>query len=101
MEGGEALAAMTLFLSVGAILVLRGPLGKAIAERIAGRHPGERGGEATGRSDDHADLLDQVARDLEDVKHRLGEVEERQDFAERLIARQADAARADAPARER
>lgn len=68
---------VTAFMAIAAIAILRGPLGKAIADRIAGRVS------ATG-PEDHADLL----AELDEVKHRLGEVEERLDFAERLLAKQ-------------
>jgi hypothetical protein len=78
MEAGEALAMMTLFLSVAATIILRGPLGKALADRIAGR--------AVRATDDAlAAELDRTQAELEAVRHRLGEVEERQDFAERLL----------------
>lgn len=79
MGPGEAIAMMTLFVSVAATIVLRGPLGKALADRIAGR---------VGRPPDAALTadLDRTQIELEDVKHRLAEMEERQDFAERLLA---------------
>lgn len=103
MEAGEALVAMTLFLTIGATVVLRGPLGKALAERIAGRRLSDRGADpqAAGLIEQQADLLEQAARDLEDIKHRLGEVEERQDFTERMIAQRSDPGRVGSPARER
>jgi hypothetical protein len=50
--------------------VLRGPIGEALADRLRG-HPGPSPAALT---------------DLEDVKTRLAEVEERLDFAERLLA---------------
>lgn len=55
MAPGEALVAMTLFLTIGGAVVLRGPIGKALA-------------------------------DLEDMKHRVAELEGRQDFTERVLA---------------
>jgi hypothetical protein len=102
MAPGDALVAVTLFVTIGATVVLRGPLGKALADRIAGRRLSERGADAhqTEALERQADLLEQTARDLEDVKHRLGEVEERQDFTERMIARRADAGRASPSERE-
>lgn len=78
MEAGEVLVAMTLFLTIGATIALRGPVGKAIAQ---------------------ADLVEQTARDLEDLKHRLSEVEERQGFTERMMAQRAPG-RLGSPARE-
>ena len=35
--GEELIAAIIVPLTVGAVIILRGPLGKALAERIAGR----------------------------------------------------------------
>lgn len=69
---------VTLFLSIAAIAIMRGPFGRALADRLAGRVPGGSG------SEDQAELL----AELDEVKHRLGEVEERLDFAERLLAKQ-------------
>jgi len=101
MEPGEALVAMTLFLTIGATVVLRGPLGKALADRIAGRRLFDRGADPHQAEllERQVDLLEQTARDLEDVKLRLGEVEERQDFTERMIARRADPGRLGSTAR--
>lgn len=103
MEAADALVAVTLFVSIAATVVLRGPLGKALAERIAGRHLFDRGagpqhGEVLERQ---GELLEQATRDLEDMKHRLAEVEERQDFAERMIAQRGDPGRLGLPGRER
>jgi hypothetical protein len=64
----------TLFLSTGAVLILRGPLGRAFAERIAGRHA----------SDAETQRLRQ---DVDDVRAELAAVQERLDFAERLLSR--------------
>ena len=82
MEIGEALVAMTLFISVGATFVLRGPLGKALADRIAGRRFTDDGGAGGMR-----DLSDQMLGELDEVKGRLAEMEERQDFTERMLTR--------------
>lgn len=103
MGPGEAMVGVTFFLMLGATIVLRGPLGKALAERIAGRHPSDRGPDAaqTELIEQQAEVLEQAARDLEEVKHRLAEVEERQDFAERMIAQRADPGRPGLPGRGR
>ena len=103
MGPGEAMVGVTFFLMLGATIVLRGPLGKALAERIAGRRLFDKGADpqATELLEHQAELLEQAARDLEEVKLRLAEVEERQDFAERMIAQRADAGRAGLPGRER
>jgi hypothetical protein len=66
-----------LFLSIAAILVLRGPLGRAIGERIVSRRdPG-----------DDREIQDLKA-DVGDLRQQLSEVQERLDFTERLLARQ-------------
>lgn len=81
MGPGEALAMITLFLTVGGTIVLRGPLGKALADRIAGRHLAMRTDDA-----DLAAQLDRTTAELDDLRHRLAELEERQDFTERVLA---------------
>ncbi|MGH7522374.1 MAG: hypothetical protein ACREMI_13950 [Gemmatimonadales bacterium] len=66
-----------LFLSLAAIFVLRGPFGRALAERIAGRSRGV----------DDQEIQD-LKGEVEELRHQLGDVQERLDFAERLLARQ-------------
>jgi len=77
---GDAFAAMTLFLSIAAIVVLRGPLGRALAERISGR--------AAHDDDAKREEIEVLQSSLEEVRHRLTEVEERLDFTERVLAKQ-------------
>lgn len=79
---------VVFFISMASVFILRGPLGKALAERLAGRplppadrHDGEP-----------------VAAELEEMRLRLTELENRVDFAERLLAKGRDADRA-GPAR--
>lgn len=88
-----------LALVIGTTLVLRGPVGKALAEWIrswsahdaqwlaayANRHGGGGGG---GGGDS-----ERLAGALEALERRLAEVEERLDFAERLLARERPADR--------
>ena len=83
---GPGIALPIIFVAFAAMFVLRGPLGKALAERLAGRP----------RADD-AELLE-LRGEIEDVRRQLAEVHERLDFAERLVARHADAERALPPA---
>ena len=71
------LVPMTLFVTIGAVVVLRGPLGKAIADRIAGR-----AGAGAPSEDVHA-----LQGEVEDLRYRLQDVEERLDFTERVLAR--------------
>jgi hypothetical protein len=65
-----------VFLVVAAI-ILRGPLGRAWADRIAGRRPPGMPG---------AD--EEVLAELDDLRQRLMQVEERLDFTERMLAQQ-------------
>lgn len=81
----RAFAVSIVFLSVAAMFVLRGPLGRALAERIAGRHQDQLAEDET------------LRLDLDHTKHRLAEVEERLDFAERLLTKQRDAERVAPP----
>jgi hypothetical protein len=75
-----AIAMSILIISVVAVFVLRGPLGRALADRIAGRHRNAAEDEA-------------LRADLEETRQRLAEVEERLDFAERLLAKQRESDR--------
>jgi hypothetical protein len=72
------LVPMTLFVSLAAIFIFRGPLGKAIGERIAGR---KIDGDVLAETE-------ALHADMDELRHRLGEVEERLDFTERLLAQQ-------------
>ena len=78
MFNGPEIPMSILFLSLAAIFVLRGPFGRALADRIAGR--------ARGAAEDQE--LHELRGEVEELRHQLGEVQERLDFAERLLARQ-------------
>lgn len=67
-----------------ALLVLRGPLGEAIGARL-------RGGSAP------AELNEDALAELDELRTRLGELEERQDFSERLLARQGEGKAVEGP----
>lgn len=75
-----------IIVAVAAVLILRGPLGRALARRLEG---------TTGRDEAStagiAGISERVA-ELEQRDARLAELEERLDFAERLLA-QRDAER--------
>ncbi|MFN0181609.1 MAG: hypothetical protein ACKVZ0_22585 [Gemmatimonadales bacterium] len=67
------------FLAAGAIGVslLVGPVGQAIARRIAGDKKDAKSGLSTG---------EMAAERIAQVEHRIDEMEERLDFAERMLA---------------
>ena len=64
---------VTIIGAIGVTIVLRGPLGQAIAERIRGGGGSELPPE-------------QVLNELDDLRTRLVELEERADFSERMLA---------------
>ena len=73
---------LAMFLAIGsaAVALLFGPIGSAIGRRLGGRAEPEdtqRKIEELGAS---------VTAELEDLRGRLAEAEERLDFAERLLA---------------
>lgn len=79
MSGAGELA---MFLAIGsaAAALLLGPIGSAIARRLGGRPEPE---------DTHRRIEEigaSVTAELEDLRSRLAEAEERLDFAERLLA---------------
>lgn len=76
MFDGPELPMSILFMSLAAIFVLRGPLGRALGERIAGQR------DANDRE------IQDLKGEVEELRHSLSEVQERLDFAERLLARQ-------------
>lgn len=75
MFDSPVLPMIAFFLSAAAVLILRGPLGKAMAERISGR--------ARSTGTDVKELRDE----LDEVRGELAAVHERLDFTERLLAR--------------
>jgi len=81
---GPEIPLMVLFVSLATVLVLRGPFGRALAERIAGRP-------RTGAEDQD---IRELKGEVEELRTQLGDVQERLDFAERVLARRDD--RADA-----
>ena len=84
--------AALLVVATSIVLVLRGPLGRALARRIEGsrspdQHLVQRLEEAEAR-----------LQTLELTQERMLELEERLDFAERLLARDKDPLRMERPA---
>jgi hypothetical protein len=68
---------------VGGVVVMLGPVGKAIAARISGRAD-------TGLLPEEAEEILARLHELEQGQARIAELEERLDFTERLLARQKD-----------
>ena len=62
---------------VAATIVLRGPLGKALARQLSGEAP--EGGQLL-------DVPQEVYAELDELRARVLELEERQDFTDRLLA---------------
>ena len=62
----------------GTVFVMRGALGQAIARRISGE---------VGTDHLPAELPEELYAELDEMRARLAELEERQDFSERLLAR--------------
>ena len=76
MSIGAASIPIWMFSMGGAALIFRGPLGKAIAKRISGE----------GSEGMPMELQGEVLQELDDLRHRVLELEERVDFSERLLA---------------
>jgi hypothetical protein len=77
MHNNDVIALVAIVMAVVLVKLLRGPVGQAIADRLRGAP-----------APDHR-LLDE----LDAVKARLAEVEERLDFAERILAKSEQAER--------
>ena len=71
MGNNDTIALIAIVLAVALVRMVKGPFGQALADRIRGTAPPQ-----------HV-----VADELETVKARLAEVEERLDFAERMLAK--------------
>lgn len=74
-ELAKAIAVSVMFLSMASIFVLRGPLGRALADRLAGRTP---------RPD--AEARERLEAEVGELRRRVLELEERLDFTERVLS---------------
>jgi Tfp pilus assembly protein PilO len=83
---GPEVPMMVLFLSIAAIFIMRGPFGRAIAERIAGRA-------RTATEDQDVRELKGEVEELRHLTEQMSELGERVDFLERLVAKQREAER--------
>jgi hypothetical protein len=72
---------VVLFVMIGLSVILRGPLGQAIADRV-------RGGAVDMGADPRVrEELDSLRLEVDELRGQLAEAHERIDFAERLLAR--------------
>jgi hypothetical protein len=83
MFGEDFFITALIMAGVAGTIVLRGPLGRAIARRI-------EAGPAAGAD---AELAAESAAEILELRTRMGELEERVDFAERLLAQTREAPR--------
>jgi hypothetical protein len=91
MENIYALVIIGFFTTVITALVTFGPVGRALAERLRGKGASGALAEIEERFDDHAQQINAVQR-------QLGDLAERQDFSERLLAQAKDRGLPAAPA---
>ena len=87
----EILAIVLIFGGGAMFLLAISPIGRAVADRIRANAPAAPAGEESVRrlQETQQTILD----DLEAVRQELGEVQERLDFAERLLAQHREAPR--------
>ena len=72
------LVPITLFISIAAVAIRKGPIGKALAKRMGGRSVDREVSEET----------EALHADVDELRARLSEVEERLDVTERMVAQQ-------------
>jgi len=82
---GPASIPIWIAVSGASWLVLKGPVGEAIGARLRGQSG-------------HGELSDDAVAELEEMRSRLAELEERQDFSERLLARHNESSALEKPA---
>jgi hypothetical protein len=79
---------IAMFLAIGAAAcgLFFGPIGSALAHRLLGGRQ-----ETSATEAEIEELGARVTADMDDLRHRLADVEERLDFAERLLTHGAPA----------
>jgi hypothetical protein len=90
-EWAPAVGVIGLALVIGATLVLTGPVGKALAEWIRGWSKTDEQWIAFKAANQGVVVggeVDQLLVEVEELKRRLAEAEERLDFTERLLAKE-------------
>ncbi|HVH69424.1 MAG TPA: hypothetical protein VM716_16255 [Gemmatimonadales bacterium] len=95
-DWAPAVAIIAIVLVTGATIVLRGPMGKALAEWIRGWSKTDEQWLALKAAKQGVALggdSERLLAEIEELRRRLTEAEERLDFAERLLAKERDADR--------
>ena len=99
-EWAPAVGVIGLAMVIGATLVLSGPVGKALGEWIRGWSRTDEQWMAM-KAAKHGVVLggdsERLLAEVDELKRRLGEVEERLDFTERLLAKDRDPQRLAGP----
>jgi hypothetical protein len=81
IDGDLVVIAITVVTTVG--MVALGPIGRALADRLRGRV-------ASGALDAIEERLDEISGQVLSVQRQVGDIIERQEFSERLLARARD-----------
>ena len=88
----DILVILFLFGGGSVFLLAISPIGRAIADRIRGGRVGAGVGAGAGAPEETVQRLHETQQaildDLEGVRQELGEIQERLDFTERLLAQQ-------------
>src|SRR5436189_6438509 len=95
-EWAPAVGIIGLALVIGATLVLSGPVGKALAEWIRGWSKTDEQWLAFKAAKQGVTLggdPERLRAEMDELRHRLTEVEERLDFTERLLSKTRDSER--------
>ena len=90
----EELAIFFIFGGGATFLLAMSPIGRAIADRIRGRGVAAAGAGAGAGAEDRIRFLheshDSMLEELDSMRHEIGDLQERVDFTERLIAQKRD-----------
>ena len=94
-DWAPTIAFSIIALSCAAVFVLRGPVGKALADWIGGwSHNEAKWIEAKARAAGAGvGDVDQLRAEVDELRGQLAEVQERLDFAERVLAKSREAER--------
>ena len=82
----EELAIFFIFGGGATFLLAMSPIGRAIADRIRGRGVGGAEDRIRFLQESHDSMLEE----LDSMRHEIGDLQERVDFTERLIAQKRD-----------